>query len=130
MTTHSVLNVFVLHPSGVAQNYIKCEKCCTKPTDWAALVQDVAAVLQVLPPDLSSCLGLGVVNLLQLLEAATGVEFFCFCYMPDPYCGCVGAPQLAPPTSWSQIVEQTSVSLSLSGFKMAPKVIFQAVYPY
>ena len=44
-------------------------------SDWAALVQDVAAGLQALPPDLGSCLGLGVVNLLQLLEAATGVGF-------------------------------------------------------
>ena len=31
MTTHSVLNAFVLHTSGVAQNYIECEKCCAKP---------------------------------------------------------------------------------------------------
>ena len=44
-------------------------------SDWATLVQDVAAGLQALPPDLGSCLGLGMVNLLQLLEAATGVGF-------------------------------------------------------
>ena len=75
--------------------------------DWAPLVQDMAAGLQALPPDLSSRLGLRVVNLLHLLEAATGVRFCHFCCNPDPYCGCVGASQLAPPTSWSQIVEQT-----------------------
>ena len=75
-------------------------------SDWAALVQDMAAGLQVLPPDLSSRLGLGVVNLLQLLEVAT-VGFCRFCCSLDPYCGCVGASQLAPPTLWSQILEQT-----------------------
>ena len=76
-------------------------------SDWATLVQDVVAGLQVLPPDLSSHLGLGVVNLLQLLEVATRVGFCCFCCSLDPYCGCVGASQSAPSTSWSQIVEQT-----------------------
>ena len=40
---------------------------------WAALVQDVAADLQVLPPGLSHGLGPQMVALLQLLEAATGV---------------------------------------------------------
>ena len=76
-------------------------------SDWAALVQDVAAGLQVLPPRLSNCLGPEVVNLLQLLEAATGVGFCCFCCNLEPHCRCVGVPQLAPPTSWSQILEQT-----------------------
>ena len=75
--------------------------------DWATLVQDVVANLQALPPDLGSCWGLGVVNLLQLLEAATGVGFCHFCCHPEPHCVCVGASQLAPPMSWSQIVEQT-----------------------
>ena len=76
-------------------------------SDWATLVQDVVAGLQALPPKLSSCLGLGVVNLLQLLEVATGVGFCHFCCNPEPHCGCVGASQLAPPMSWSQIAEQT-----------------------
>ena len=76
-------------------------------SDWAALVQDMAADLQALPPSLSSCLGLQVVNLLRLLEAVTGVGFCHFCYNPEPYCRCVGVSQLAPPTSWSQITEQT-----------------------
>ena len=76
-------------------------------SDRATLVQDVVASLQALPPDLGSRWGLGVVNLLQLLEVATGVGFCCFCCHPEPYCVCVGASQLAPPMSWSQIVEQT-----------------------
>ena len=76
-------------------------------SDWAALVQDMAAGLQAPPPSLSSCLGLHVVNLLQLLEAATGVAFCCFCCNPELHCRCVGVSQSAPPTSWSQIAEQT-----------------------
>ena len=74
---------------------------------WAALVQDVVAGLQVLPPRLSHDLGLQVVALLQLLEMATGVGFRHHCCNPRPHCRCAGASQLAPPTSWSQIVEQT-----------------------
>ena len=76
-------------------------------SDWAALVQDVVAGLQALPPSLDSSLGLQVVNLLQLLEAATGVVFCHFCCHPEPHCRCMGVSQSAPPTSWSQIVEQT-----------------------
>ena len=72
-------------------------------SDWAILVQDVTA----LPPGLSNCLGPEVVNLLQLLEVATGVGFCHCCCNPEPHCRCVGVPQLAPPTSWSQILEQT-----------------------
>ena len=74
---------------------------------WAALVQDVAAGLQALAPRLSHDLGLQVVALLQLLEVATGVGFCHHCCNPRPHCKCMGASQLAPPTSWSQIVEQT-----------------------
>ena len=76
-------------------------------SDWAALVQDVVANLQALPPGLSNCLGPEVVNLLQLLEAATGVAFCCRCCNPEPHCRFVEVPQSAPPTSWSQILEQT-----------------------
>ena len=86
--------------------------------DWAALVQVVVAGLQALPPGLSSCLGLQVVNLLQLLEVATGVGFCCFCCNPEPHCRCVGVSQSAPPMSWSQIAEQTpgyGVTTSSSG---------------
>ena len=76
-------------------------------SDWAALVQDMVAGLQALLPGLSSCLGLHVVNLLQLLEAATGVGFCHFCCNLEPHCRCVGVSQLAPPLLWSQIAEQT-----------------------
>ena len=74
---------------------------------WAALVQDVAAGLQALPSNLSRNMGLAVVALFQLLEVATGVGFCLHCCNLGPWCKCVGATQLAPPTSWSQIVEQT-----------------------
>ena len=74
---------------------------------WAALVQDVAAGLQVLPPRLSHDLGPQVVALLQLLEVATGVGFCHQCCNPRPCCRCVGVPQSTPPTSWSQFMEQT-----------------------
>ena len=74
---------------------------------WANLVQDVAAGLQVLPPRLCLDLGTQAVALLQLLEAATGVGFCHHCCHPRHRCTCMGASQLAPPTSWSQIVQQT-----------------------
>ena len=74
---------------------------------WAALVQDVAASLQALPPRLSHGLVPQVVALLQLLEVATGVGFCCHCCNPEPHCRCVGAPQSTPPMSWSQFMEQT-----------------------
>ena len=73
---------------------------------WADLVQDAAAGLQVLPPRLSRDLGHEVVALLQLLEVATGVGFCHHCCHLRPRCKCTRASQLAPPTSWSQIVEQ------------------------
>ena len=62
--------------------------------------------LQALLPRLSLDLGSQVVALLQLLEAATGVGFCCHCCHPRPHCTCMGASQLAPPTSWSKIVQQ------------------------
>ena len=74
---------------------------------WAALVQDVAAGLQALPPNLGHDMGLPAVALLQLLEASTGVGFCRYCCSPGPQCKCVGASQPVPPVSWSQIVEQT-----------------------
>ena len=87
-------------------------------SDWAALVQDLAAGLQVLPPRLSNCLDPEVVTLLQLLEAATGVGFCHHCCNLEPHCRCVGVPLSAPPTSWSQILEQTpgyGMTASISG---------------
>ena len=74
---------------------------------WAALVQDVVAGLQALPPNLGHDMGLPAVALLQLLEASTGVGFCRYCCSPGPRCKCMGASQPVPPVSWSQIVEQT-----------------------
>ena len=88
---------------------------------WAALVQDMAAGLQVLPPRLSHDLGLQVVALLQLLEVATGVGFCHHCCNLRPHCKCMGASQSAPPTLWSQIVEQTpGYGLTSSGGVTTP----------
>ena len=74
---------------------------------WADLVQDMVAGLQALLPRLCLDLGTQAIALLQLLEAATGVGFCHHCCHPRPHCTCTGASQLAPPTSWSQIVQQT-----------------------
>ena len=48
-----------------------------------------------------------VVTLLRLLEVVTGVGFCHLCCNLEPHYRCVGAPLLTPPTSWSQILEQT-----------------------
>ena len=74
---------------------------------WTALVQDVAAGLQVLPPNLGHDMGLPAVALLQLLEMSTGLGFCHHCCHLGSQCTCMGAYQLAPPQSWSQTVEQT-----------------------
>ena len=74
---------------------------------WAALVQDIAAGLQVLPPNLGCDMDLPAVALLQLLETSTGLGFCHYCCHLGSRCTCMGAYQLDPPQSWSQIVEQT-----------------------
>ena len=74
---------------------------------WATLVQDVAAGLQALPPNLGHDMGLPAVALLQVLEASTGVGYCCYCCRLGSQCTCGGASQPVPPVSWSQIVEQT-----------------------
>ena len=74
---------------------------------WAALVQDVAAGLQVLPPNLGCDMSLPAMALLQLLETTTGLGFCCYCCHLGSRCTCMGAYQPAPSQSWSQIVEQT-----------------------
>ena len=74
---------------------------------WATLVQDVAAGLQVLPPNLGHDMSLPAVALLQLLEMLTGVGFCHYCCHLGSQCTCMGAYQLTHPQSWSQIVEQT-----------------------
>ena len=76
-------------------------------SDWASLVQDVAASLQALPPGLSNCLDPEVLNLLHHLEAIPEVKFCHLCYHLETNCRCQEVPLLAPPTSWSQIVKQT-----------------------
>ena len=78
-------------------------------SDWASLVQYVAASLQALPPRFSNCLDPEVLNLLQRLEAVTQVKFCYLCYYPDTKCRCPGVPLSATPTSWSQITESTPV---------------------
>ena len=74
---------------------------------WATLVQDIAAGLQALPPNLGSDMGLPAVALLQLLEMSTGLGFCCNYYHVGSRCKCMGTYQPTPPQSWSQIVEQT-----------------------
>ena len=63
---------------------------------WAALVQDVAAGLQVVAPNLSRDVGLPAMVLLQILEATTGVGFWHFCCHLGFWCKCMGAYQQAP----------------------------------
>ena len=75
-------------------------------SEWASLVQDVAASLQALPPRLSNSLDPEVMTLLQWLEAVSLVSFCHLCYHPDTDCRCAGVPPLTPLTSWSQIMEQ------------------------
>ena len=74
---------------------------------WAALVQDVASGLQALPPNLGRDMSLPAVALLQLLETTTGWGYCHYCCHLGSRCTCMGAYQLAPPQSWSQVVEQT-----------------------
>ena len=76
-------------------------------SDWASLVQDVAAGLQVLPPGLSNCLDPEVITLLQWLEAVNQVRFCRLCYHLDTNCRCAGVPPSTPLTSWSQIMKRT-----------------------
>ena len=75
---------------------------------WAALIQDVAAGLRAVPPNLNLDVGLPAMVLLQLLEATTRVGFCHFCCRPSPWCKCMGAYQQAPTETWSQVLEQTS----------------------
>ena len=74
---------------------------------WAALVQDVVAGLQALPPNLGRDMVLPAVALLQLLEMSTGLGFCHYCCHLGSQCTCMGAYQPAPPQLWNQIVEQT-----------------------
>ena len=91
----------------VPQGGFPADLCKLNLLGWVALVQDMVAGLQALPPRLRHDLGHQEVALLQLLEVATGVGFCCHCCHPRPRCRCTGTPQSAPSTSWSQIVGQT-----------------------
>ena len=64
---------------------------------WAALVQDVVAGLQVLPPNLGHDMSLPAVALLHLLETLTGVGFCHYCYHLGSWCTCMGTYQPTPP---------------------------------
>ena len=76
-------------------------------SSWAGLVQDVTSGLLVLPPNLGSEMSLSAVALLQLLEKVTGWGFCCYCCHLASRCICMGAYSLAPPPSWSQVVEES-----------------------
>ena len=76
-------------------------------SSWAGLVQDVASGLLVLPPNLGSDMSLPAAALLQLLEKATGWGYCCYCCHLGSRCICMGAYSLAPPPSWSQVVDQS-----------------------
>ena len=76
-------------------------------SSWASLVQDVASGLLVLTPNLGSDMGLPAVALLELLEKATGWGYCHYCCHLGSRCICMGAYSLAPPPSWSQVVDQS-----------------------
>ena len=67
-------------------------------SSWAALVQDVAAGLQALPPNLGHDMGLPAVALLQLLETSTGLGFCHYCCHLGSQCTCMGTYQPTPPS--------------------------------
>ena len=73
---------------------------------WADLIQDMAAGLRAVPPNLNLEVCLPTMVLLQLLEATTGVGFCHFCCRVSPQCKGLGAYQQAPTETWSQVVEQ------------------------
>ena len=73
-------------------------------TSWAGLIQDVAQGMKVVPPNLSMEVCLDSMVLLQLLEATMGIGYCRICCQPSPQCRCLGAYQLAPTETWSQIM--------------------------
>ena len=68
---------------------------------WAALVQDVASSLLVLPPNLGSDMSLPAVALLQLLEKTTGWGYCCYCCHLGSRCLPSGSPPVMEPGSRS-----------------------------
>ena len=73
-------------------------------TSWAGLIQDVAQGMKVVPPNLSMEVCLDSMVLLQLLEATMGIGYCRICCQPSPQCCCLGAYQLAPTETWSQMM--------------------------
>ena len=73
-------------------------------TSWAGLIQDVAQGMKVVPPNLSMEVCHDSMVLLQLLEATTGIGYCRICCQPSPQCRCLGAYQLAPTETWSQMM--------------------------
>ena len=73
-------------------------------TSWASLIQDVAQGMKVVPPNLSMEVYLDSMVLLQLLEATTGMGYCRICCQPNPWCLCLGAYQLVPTETWSQMM--------------------------
>ena len=109
-TSYELCSLLVIpHPVGraVPQGGFPTDLMQINLSAWASLVQDVAAGLQALPPGLSNCLDPEILNLLHRLEVVTQVKFCCLCYYPGTNCRCAGVPPMTPPTSWSQIMEQT-----------------------
>ena len=75
---------------------------------WAALVQDVVAGLQALPPRLSQDLGPQIIALLQLLEMTTGVGFVTIVVIQDLTVGVQESLSQLPPhrgvSIWSRLL--------------------------
>ena len=80
---------------------------------WAEAVQDVAAGMLGLPPELSNTLSPGVQDLLARLETATRVPYCHNCYLLGANCWCLGAPMTTAASSsttgtlWSEITDPT-----------------------
>ena len=77
---------------------------CMNLTSWAALIQDVAQGMKVVPPNLSMEVCLDAMVLLQLLEATTGMGYCRICCQPSPRCRCGVDYQFSPMETWSQMM--------------------------
>ena len=101
-------------------------------SSWAGLVQDVASSLLALLPNLGSDMSLPAVALLQLLEKATGWGFCHYCCHLASRCICMGAYSLAPPPSWSQVVEESPGygATASSGGMTAPSTTAAGMFGY
>ena len=76
-------------------------------SSWAGLIQDVTSGLLVPLPNLGSNMSLPAMTLLELLEKTIGWGYCRFCYHLGSRCICMGAYSPAPPTMWSQVVEES-----------------------